>query len=460
MLNKKENNRIVSIYKPIELPVLDDNEIAIEYDVASLAKQAARKNQPASDSLHGDSNEKEFKNKFQTNATQAFQRVEQGLAALSDSLSSSSISKELSKVESLELQFDRAVSSDLTPILSDINEAKKDYERRDDDLQSFRKENKIRREAHYPESHWQTVGILFLALIIESVLNGSMLAAGSDEGLVGGFFLALVISLINIMVGFLNGWMFLRYKNHISKLKAIGGIFGSLVCFSAALLFNLLIAHYREALVNNPDDAGHVAVESIKSGLFSINDVQSWLLFGLGLIFMILAVYKGYYQDDEYPGYGGLSKRKKRAKEEVYELKDEAVEKLESLNDNYHEQLDKSCTRASQIHKTIISNISAFERQKSLLRSYRDHLQDTYLYVIKLYRDVNSSERNDPAPCFFKEEPVIELNIPQTQISYEDRREDVARQMDVLTSLEPKVKAKMLDILNMHHKKITETGVL
>lgn len=460
MLNKKENNRIVSIYRPIELPVIDDNKIAMEYDVVSLAKQAARKNQPASDCLHGDSNEREFKNKFQTNATQAFQRVEEGLAALSDSLSSSSVSKELRKVESLGLQFDRAVSSDLTPILSDINEAKKDYERADDDLLNFRKENKIRREAHYPESNWQTFGILALALIIESILNGSMLAAGSDGGLIGGVFIALVISIINIGIGFINGWLFLRYKNHISKLKKIAGSLGSLVFFTITLLFNLLIAHYREALVNNPDDAGYVAMEAMRSGLFSINDVQSWLLFALGLIFMILAVYKGYHQDDEYPGYGALSKRKKLAKEEVNGLKEDAIERLESLNDNYQEQLEKNCTRASKIYRTIITNISAFERQKSLLMSYKDHVQDTYLYVIKLYRDTNAAERNDPAPSFFKKEPDFELNIPQTQISYEDRREDVAKQMDALTSLEPKVKAKMLDILNMHHKKITGTGTL
>ena len=375
MFNKKENNRIVSIYKPVELPVINVNEVALEYDVVSLAKQAARKNLPATDSLHGDSNEKEFKNKIQTSATQAFQRVEQGLAALSDSLSSSSISKECRAVENLASQFERTSSSNLTPILSNINGAKKSYDRAEDDLQNFRKENKIRREAHYPASNWQSIGFLSIALIIESILNGTMFAAGSDEGLIGGVALAFIISVINIGFGFINGWLVLRYKNHISKLKVLAAYLFSLILFSGTLLFNLLIAHYREALLKTPDNADQVAVEALKSGIFSINDVQSWLLFGLGMIFMILAVYKGYHQDDEYPGYGALSKRKNHAKEEVSELKEEATEALEELHADYLEQLEGNCKRALQINKSIISYISAFEQQKSILKSYIGHLE-------------------------------------------------------------------------------------
>ena len=460
MFSRKENNRIVSIYKPVDLPIIDGNEIALEYDVVSLAKQAARKNLPTSDSLHGDSNEKEFKNKFQINATQAFQRVEQSLTVLSDSLSSSSISKECRVVENLASQFERITSSNLTPILSDIDDARKSYERAEDDLQNFRKENKIRKEAHYPESNWQSVGFLSVALIIESGLNGSMLAAGSDGGIIGGVFLALIISIINIGFGFINGWLALRYKNHISRLKNLAGYFFFFIILSGTTIFNLLIAHYREALVNTPDDAGHVAMESFKSGILSINDVQSWLLFGLGMIFMIIAIYKGYHQDDEYPGYGALSKRKNSAKEKVSDLKEDAIEALEELHNDYHEQLEKNCKRAFQVHKTIISNISAFEQQKTLLTSYIEHLQDIYLYVIGLYRDTNSSERSDAAPGYFQKALDCELNIPQSQILYIDNKEIIAKQIETLTSLEPEVKGVMLDITNMHHKKITEAGLL
>lgn len=80
--------------------------------------------------------------------------------------------------------------------------------------------------------------------------------------------------------------------------------------------------------------------------------------------------------------------------------------------------------------------------------------------MIKLYHDTNSSERTDSPPSYFKKEPDCELNIPQSLIIYTDNKEDTAKQIEVLTSLEPKVKEMMLDITNKHHKKITETGLL
>jgi len=460
MFKKKENNRIISIYKAVELEMISDSDTALDYDVVSLAKQAARKNEPPTNSLHGDSNEKAFKNKLQAVATQAFQRVDEALSHLSNSLSSSSISKESRVIENLASHFERATSSKLTPVLSNIDDAKKNYVEAEDDLQLFKKENKIRRQAFYPESNLLSIGFLAIALIIESVLNGTMLAAGSDGGLIGGVFIAFGISFLNLAFGFINGWLVIRYKNHITTLKSSAGLLFGILFFFILLVFNLFIAHYRDALVSNPVDAGRLGVESFISGILSINSVESWLLVGLGLCFMIIATYKGYKFDDEYPGYGSRARCKGDAKEEVSNLKNDAIDELEELHNDCLGELDDNYKKALKVHQSIIGYISSFEQQKSLLESYIEHLQGTYLYIMRLYYDTNSAERSSPAPDFFQKEVESTLNIRKSQVLYIDNREDTAKQIEALTSLEPKVKMMMQDVTNMYHKKIMEAGLL
>jgi hypothetical protein len=71
--------------------------------------------------------------------------------------------------------------------------------------EAFRGEHGLHRTAHLPSSHVLHVGVLLTLLIVEAMLNGYLLAAGDEFGLLGGFFQAVIIAVLNIGGGFLSG---------------------------------------------------------------------------------------------------------------------------------------------------------------------------------------------------------------------------------------------------------------
>ena len=76
-------------------------------------------------------------------------------------------------------------------------------------------DNKIERSSISPRSGALATAIIIFILIIETMLNGYFFGKGNPLGLVGGWFLALILSLINITIGISVGKYILPYKNHI-----------------------------------------------------------------------------------------------------------------------------------------------------------------------------------------------------------------------------------------------------
>ena len=128
-------------------------------------------------------------------------------------------------------------------------------------LDQFRAENKIRRAPLFPHSRPLHYGIVAVLVLLETALNGLMLARGLETGLIGGWGVALGISILNVvLLGFRLGGASLRLLNdchvwrRIVALGALAAIFATIYCS------NLIVAHYRDALAADPDTAGTVAL--------------------------------------------------------------------------------------------------------------------------------------------------------------------------------------------------------
>ena len=86
------------------------------------------------------------------------------------------------------------------------SEIKKEYEK-------FRIDNKIEKSSIAPRSGALATAMIIFILIIETILNGYFFGKKKSLGLVGGWFLALILSSINISIGITVG----RYIFHIKK---------------------------------------------------------------------------------------------------------------------------------------------------------------------------------------------------------------------------------------------------
>jgi hypothetical protein len=193
--------------------------------------------------------------------------------------------------------------------LQNLREELVDSER---SYQIFRRNHDLDRPAHYPDSRWLHIGLILLILIGESVLNGVMLARGSEFGLVGGVGSAFMIALVNVlMLGWGLGGAGLRLSHHRLIAPRTSGILILLLAVAGVLLFNLLVAHYCDALATaDPSQAGLTAVARLRENPLGVADAQSWFLFVMGCCFAIAGAFDRLKMDDPYPGYGRIARHR------------------------------------------------------------------------------------------------------------------------------------------------------
>jgi len=131
------------------------------------------------------------------------------------------------------------------------------------------------------------------------------------------------------------------------------------------------------------------------------DDVFSWILVVLALIFAIFAAYKGYGLDDPYPGYGVLD-RELEARRARYET---AKAEYCRLGDQV---FDRTLQEQAHLFADVKSNIDYYQQLLSQSDDQRRafvhdvaEIQDACNIVLKRYRQTNVRVRVSPAPFYF-----------------------------------------------------------
>jgi len=343
-------------------------------------------------------------------------------------------------------------------MLEDIAAEKDSYESASDDLHSFKKQNKLKRMHHYPDSQYSTYAFFIIAILIESALNGVFFAEGSESGLVGGVGIALIIAFFNVFIGGATGAFALRYKNHCQRMKVVFGWIGVIVGTVLSFIFNLLVSHYRTAMTLDPDNAASKAMETFEEGILSISDVQSWLLFLLGIIFYLGAVYKGYKADDAYPGYGSLAKKRDKQHGYLSDEKENANEIIEEAHQDFEENLDLCFKTIQMKSKKINDSANAFEQQKTILKSYHKHLEKALRYIITRYRDVNMANRSSDNPVIFNQPIDASLDYKELEFDYKSKHDELHKDREHLAASLSEIRQKLLVIKEGYQQNVNKKG--
>ena len=74
-----KNKKMISVYKPIEFPVVDNEEISNEFNVVVAAREQAKKNLPKQTAKSPDFNEVDYCQNMQTKVIQVSQSVQKEL---------------------------------------------------------------------------------------------------------------------------------------------------------------------------------------------------------------------------------------------------------------------------------------------------------------------------------------------------------------------------------------------
>ena len=112
------------------------------------------------------------------------------------------------------------------------------------------------------------------------------MSIGNRGGILGAYVEAVSFSFVNIGLALLTGHFLIRLKNSHEKQQRRVGLALSCLSLSLAFLLSLSLAHYREvaALGVLGDGGGGLAIQNLLANPFGLTEIQSWLLFLMGLL--------------------------------------------------------------------------------------------------------------------------------------------------------------------------------
>jgi hypothetical protein len=306
------------------------------------------------------------------------------------------------------------------------------------------------RAASYPESQVFHFAVVAALALVEWVALSTFYAEGSDFGLLGGVLIAMGLSIVNISLAILAGNL-LRYVNHQSARRRHLALGAASLLYACFLLVTLAAAHYRVAtndiaqsqataaapgtaalpptLAVDVDQwrAAKLAWQRFAGNPLGFEDVFSWILVVLAVVFGIFASYKGYRVDDPYPGYGELDRELKRrraayetAKGEYCRLGDQLFDRtlqeqahlLAEVKSNveYYQQL---CSRTEEMRRTFVRDAA--------------EIQDACNIVLKGYRQTNLRVRVSPAPAYFNDTVTFNFQLVKPPAGVPESEEWLAR---------------------------------
>lgn len=298
-----------------------------------------------------------------------------------------------------------------------------------DDLKDFKKTHLLTREAHVPKNLASSFGILVALLVLETLINGLFFGQNMETGMFGGVAYAALISIINVGVFGLLAASAIRQISHLDQTRKTGGGLLLVAVVAVAVVWNLAVAHYREALPAdypphpevaeiattsvepqiadcwrgpNEADADGEAICLLVNNWFSLNGFQSYMLMLIGMLMCGVAAWKWMRMTDLYPGFGRMEKHRLETEQE---LLDERQDLLERLSDDLQ-------VAETQQHSLFVDPVRnwkrAMEAHEDLEQSYQGlsdfakELEEQCLSAIETYRTANrEAPRSEPEPAFW-----------------------------------------------------------
>lgn len=329
---------------------------------------------------------------------------------------------------------------DLEQHVADALKAKREYDH-------FNYANRLTADPR-PDKWQVTLAFLTVPLAIESLLNGAFFADASDFGLVGGAMTAVIISALNIALGFVTGWAPARYCGHARGSHLLWALPAFMMLIVAILLFNLAVGHYRELLIADPDAVSQQVVPRMRADLLAISDLKSIALVLIGCLIAGIAAAKGYAAFGTYPGQSA-SFRHWRERQNAVEatrrrLDIDLVPELETLRgqiDSFRDECQRELARmhgaraaAERVHDDYLTRVAQ-------LRCAKDA-------ALMQYREANLRVRSDMPPAYFSQLfSLAELDAPgdlPERATLLRLIADVERQLTTMPAL---IEAKLKDQL-------------
>ncbi|MDO5897893.1 hypothetical protein [Agrobacterium sp. Azo12] len=280
----------------------------------------------------------------------------------------------------------------------------------DEELVHFKDRNGLRRVAQ-TKSQFATIVkwlVIVALLIFETVVNGLYLAKGSDEGVIGGIAIAMGFAITNVLGTVVIAWTMIPNIVHRSFFRKLWGFLGVLLWLALAIGINLAMAHYREASTGDEVQISALVMDRLKTATFNFQEIDSWMLFGAGFMFSVIAMLDVLSIRDIYPGYGGVYQRYVDAEENYAFQKEDLIGELKLIRDDHNDKVEMIIRDLSIRRRESASIIENRARIIRLFNEQQDRLEEVARTLIATYREANRQARTKPEPKYFSSQFKLE----------------------------------------------------
>ena len=296
----------------------------------------------------------------------------------------------------------------------------------------FRSRHKIARPARVstPGKTILKIGLLAVMLVVEIVINGAFLSKSNAGGLLGGAVQAVSFAVLNIVASFLWGLVPIRLLNRREVfLKLLGFI--SLVAYLAfAVALNLTLSHLREMPPSITGDVGHEVLVQLTQRPLFLNDVNSWVFFGIGFIFSLTAMTDGLLFTDPYFGYGSLESRCIDARDQYTDGKSKLIENLRQIRDDASHAMNEAARDLSVRRGEYDAILLARARLAQRFIEHQNQIERSARALLSVYREANQAARNQAAPTYFSQPYNLDRIIYAGNEPSEAFREKLSRAIE------------------------------
>lgn len=391
-------------------PDLDSRRIAEELELERLGSERGAKEEPASASTGLDEVERRIVERVEAEKKRAHAIVEDEMRTYAERLASLDFEGCFGSLRQTVPACIGEFRAEVAKGLDELHGSRRDLREAEAELDAFKRRHRLERAAITPSPAKTAlkIAVLCAVFLIEAVLNGSFLAKGSEQGLLGGFTEAVSFAFLNVGVAFLLGrFGAVQLVHRALWRKAIGLLaLAAYVCFT--LVLNLALAHYREIAATFVDGGGALAIRRLVETPFGLEEIGSWVFAGIGILFSLIAFIDALLLADPYPGYGHVKTRLEERRESYLQRRADLIDDLADVRDSFREEFEEisrnlSSRRAE--HDTILSSrtrlLQAFEQHQSGIERVGSALLATY-------REANVRARKTPPPARFGEPFTME----------------------------------------------------
>ena len=380
---------------------LDAVKVAKELDLEKIGAEKGSKNLPNQTSQIPDEVESQISERIDAARVKANEIAENQIQTYSDRISNLDFEGHFSQLRQVGPLVINEIQTETQNSLNEMNIRRKKYLDIENEYKHFRSTNGLdNRTAKLtsPAHNFVRVLILVLMIAVETVLNGSFLAKNNAAGILGGSLDAFTFAFINIGFSVLLTVFLIKQISRPGIIFKIVGLIGVAAWFCVVMTINLGLAHFRETSGAFLDGAGNQVVQRLIERPFNLEELKSWVLFGVGTLFAAITLADVITFSDIFPGYTKVQEKWDNEQDEYKAEFENLLENITSIKDEYHDNLSKIGEDLTIRQQELDKIISGKNRLVALYSSNNEQLQRSADVLFSAYFESNKSKRTEPAP--------------------------------------------------------------